>query len=283
MKHPIVFLLDLDGTIQGNIMPQLQEFDMINKLNSAIIMKKKIKYNISKLYSDMDNGLIRPFFKNAILEIKKKHNNIEFFVYTASQNEWAIFILDKIFKHLFDNTKVINKPYFTRNHCLNNGHKSIEGVKQLIKTSLKRKYPKSNIDSIYLVDNNLVLLPHEMNKLIHCNTYDYVRIVNPLRNLNNDVIEEHYKELSMYLLNKPSSSYIHFNNQLFTKLQNESTHSNMNNKIESKDMYWLMFSNIIKSNKLNDTNDVYNMIDELKKINIKKKSLTVFENFVLKI
>jgi hypothetical protein len=283
MKHPIVFLLDLDGTIQGNIMPQLQEFDMINKINSAIIMKKKIKYNISKLYSDMDNGLIRPFFKNAILEIKKKHNNIEFFVYTASQNEWAIFILDKIFKHLFGNTKVINKPYFTRNHCLNNGYKSIEGVKQLIKTSLKKKYPKSNIDSIYLVDNNLVLLPNEMNKLIHCNTYDYVRIINPLRNLNNDVIEEHYKQLSIYLLNKQSSSYIHFNNQLFTKLQNESTHLNMNNKNYSKDIYWLMFSNIIQSNKLNDTNDLYNMIDELKKINIKKKSLTVFENFVLKI
>ena len=35
--QPIVFLLDLDGTLQGNVSPQLNEYEFIKKVNKKLV------------------------------------------------------------------------------------------------------------------------------------------------------------------------------------------------------------------------------------------------------
>ena len=39
MEH-VVFLLDLDGTLQGDINPQVKEYEFMRVLNSRILGKK---------------------------------------------------------------------------------------------------------------------------------------------------------------------------------------------------------------------------------------------------
>ena len=137
MTTPVVFLLDLDGTLQGDIHPQLIEYELIRILNNN--KKQQIKYNLSKLSKDYNDGLLRPHLKDSLLSMKKKHSNIEFFVYTASSDNWAHFIIPQIEKILFGKKQIINKPYFTRSHCNADGSKSIYNVKEEVIKSLKTK------------------------------------------------------------------------------------------------------------------------------------------------
>ena len=72
-------LIDLDGTMQGNVIPQIKEKDIFEFIKSKK-PQQKITYKDMYLYSDMRKGLIRPFLQEALLEIKKQHSNVEFFV-----------------------------------------------------------------------------------------------------------------------------------------------------------------------------------------------------------
>ena len=43
--EPVIFLLDLDNTLQGDVSPQLREYELLHKVNSKINNNKKIRYN----------------------------------------------------------------------------------------------------------------------------------------------------------------------------------------------------------------------------------------------
>ena len=42
MNAPLILVIDSDGTLQGNVLPQLKEYDLVNKLNSVTTSDKKL-------------------------------------------------------------------------------------------------------------------------------------------------------------------------------------------------------------------------------------------------
>lgn len=268
MEEPLVFLIDLDGTIQGDVTPQLNEYNLITYINTLILHGKKIKYNMAYLYKDMDFGLVRPGFGEALINMKAKHKNIEFFVYTASEHSWAYWIIDKICKHCFKNEKVINKPYFTRNHCLFNGKKMIEGiVKHTVIQTLKSKYPKAKFDNIFLVDNNIVLEPNELDRLILCPTYNHVNVnAIAFRNLTEEYVDAYHNRISKFLLGKNTKHKVDLFKKYYDKSYVEYKTKYDENINFLKDRYWTMFAEVITSkSKLNKPAEIISALKHLSK------------------
>lgn len=266
--QPLILCLDLDGTLQGNIGPQLEEYQLISKLNKVIVNEKKIRYSNQLLRSDFMNGLLRPDVVQSLRSIKKKHSNVEFFIYTASQHDWAMFILNKLFSFIFDkNEKIINRPYFTRKHCQTNGQKSIIGIKPLIVKSLKNKYVNCSFEHIYLIDNNFVLDNYENNRLIHCPTYNYVNVIDPLRNISPTVVNKYYKDIGRILY-----PHVIFETKmdLLKYLYKQTTYYHNNsfdsNKWYKSDNYWYSFSNIILYSRIKYDTDFQLLIYNLQRI-----------------
>jgi hypothetical protein len=274
MKQPIVFLLDFDGTMQGNIQPQIKEYTLISEMNKIILNKKKIKYNNQYLQRDILNGLIRPDLKKSLQQIKQKHSNVEFFIYTASQDEWANFILPKFCEYLNDKQPLINKPFFTRKHCINNGTmKSIRKIKKEVQSALHYKYNKKKdskleIESIYLVDNNYVLQEQEFSHLIYCPTYEYKMSIDLIRNLEKEIVMKYYKQISQLLFDDDLqvNSYIEFLYKYYENLYNNILIDTKLNQKQLKDNYWSLFANIVTSYELTHKANVVKMAKKLNSI-----------------
>jgi hypothetical protein len=265
IHSPFVFLLDLDGTMQGNVIPQLNQYSIEVYLNSLTRIENKIKYNSTDLYSDMEHGLIRPHLRDSILSMKKKHPNIEFFIYTASDDNWAEFIIPKVVTYLFgNNSNIINKPYFTRKHCHPSGMKLICNVRTHIEKSLKNKYKKPVMNNIFLVDNNVVLGTSEIKHLIHCSTYNYTQEIDVLRNIKSKIIKTHVKEISEVILNKAIPDLKKFMFLYNKKMDEEIVMSDKLNEMYLTDEYWLEFSKIVVSHSLKTQQNVSLMVRKLR-------------------
>ena len=161
--EPIIFLLDLDNTMIGDISPQIKEYNLIKSLNNEINNntnknQKNIRYNNTLLQEELKRYIIRPYLNNFLQNIKE-YKNIELFVYTASSDGWAKFIIPNIEKTIHYK---FNRPLLTRKNTLSGGKKSISHIKNLVYTSLKKKYNLNNITQlkyILLIDNtNNVLI-----------------------------------------------------------------------------------------------------------------------------
>ena len=281
--NPIVFLLDLDGTLQGNIHPQLVEYELIRELNLIIEQnneKQFIKYNFTKLSKDYLNGLLRPFLKQAILGMKKKHPNIEFFIYTASTEMWAHLIIPQIERILFGKDELINKPYFTRKHCNSDGSKSIDNVRGRVVSTLRNKYPKSTFEHIYLVDNNIVLKTHELNKLIYCPSYDYKAMNCPIRNLTDEQITKYHREISQELLGKPSIHKYHMLKLYYDNAFKEYEKTEKENEKYIDDDYWKRFSHLVtSSSKMNTDTDILQTIHKLRLLHFPPNFQRAFKQY----
>ena len=137
VQTPYILLIDLDGTIQGDITPQLKEYNLIKSLKLNISAKKSHK-------NDYIKGLMRPHFADFIKLIKRKYlNNVELFIYTASHKTWAHYIvpiIESIIGFKF------NRPIFTREHCFIKSYddkaKNIDYVKYHVIKSLRSKHGK---------------------------------------------------------------------------------------------------------------------------------------------
>lgn len=260
---PVIFLLDLDGTLQGDIYPQVVEYELIRKLNQVV--EKKVHYDTKKLFNDMSKGLIRPYVKEALIAIKEKHSNVEFFVYTASSDEWAKFLLPRIVHYLFGTkTNIINRPFLTRSDCLDSGKKSIEKVKPKIIKALRNKY--DNLDNIYLVDNNVVLEFNEIERLILCPSYDFKVVNCPMRNLHEHYIETYHNLISKELFGTSSKNHLELLKLYYDNAFKEYVNTEERNTKFIHDNYWYQFENVLKSSKLNTQANVHKAIQKLQVI-----------------
>lgn len=264
MEH-VVFLLDLDGTLQGDINPQVKEYEFMRVLNSRIL-GKKMKYNLEYLYEDMDMGLIRNHMVNTIREICQKHKNVDFYVYTASSDVWGKFVVRNIKKRYFEKEKGFNTDIiFTRTHCItsieNNTivqRKSISHIKPLILKSLRTKYKTKVQPLIYLVDNNYVLFQNESQYLIHCPTYNYKVISSPLRNVPTNLLRKHKSLISTILT--INIDYMD------VKLRNEQMKQKEINSKERRDIYWKTFGTIMMKTRFKSKTEIERTISKLKRI-----------------
>ena len=263
--EPYVFLLDLDGTMQGNIIPQIREYDIVDYVNNLKDVQK-MEYNDSQLYVDMGKGLIRPHLARSLIDIKRKHPNVEFFVYTASSDRWAHFLLPRIFRYLFKTKQVINPLILSRKDCLPTGMKSIDKVKPQIRRFLLKKYPNAQFNRVFLVDNSYVLHQHEAHLLIHCPTYDYKVMACPLRSIPPSVLNKHYKALSTQMLRLSSTSKIEFIRKYYDSAFKEFVQTDEVNAMHVNDDYWPCFRRVFMRYKTVNEDNITHLVQQLKRV-----------------
>ena len=236
-NEPFVILLDLDHTIQGNILPQLEEYNLIDYINTHLLSgkKKNLKQNKDNVMGDFLKGLLRPYFKGFILRMKYRFPNVEFFVYTASEDKWAKYIVSII--ETVINVR-FNKRIFSRSDCILNHQtgaltKSINKLKPELFKILKFKYklkPRYAFNHIYLIDNNYVLNDEESHMLIKCPHYNTTIQIDIFRSIPINIIIDNLKSLSIHLLGYEENNIGTFYKKVFKK--------SMNSKLYYKDHYW---------------------------------------------
>lgn len=188
-QKPLVILLDLDGTIIGDISPQVCEYEILNELQPSQLKTFK-ELLTAQLRS---TAVVRPGFFDFVRCAQAK--GIELFVYTASDSRWASFFVPILEKAL---SVKLNRPLFTRSHCrLVNGEyrKPTRAVLHSVFNSLKRKYKglrtMSDLNQqIAMIDNSNVLMhdaPFSVG-LVLCKTYDYLHNYDVLRLITDETL-----------------------------------------------------------------------------------------------
>ena len=250
--EPLVFLIDLDGTMIGNIQPQIEEYYLIKNINKEISKtnNKQIRYNTSILLEELKKYIIRPKLEKFLRNIKK-YENIELFVYTASSDDWAKYIIPQIEKV---NKFKFNRPLLTRNNIIQNNQKinikSINKVKPLVYKSLKKKYKLNSINElkyITLIDNTKNVLIEKKN-LVHCPTYDYIHQIDYLRMISKDTLKKYYIIIEKNLDLDHSNNLYEFYAKYYELLNKQFTRCSHINQYFLNDTYWIKFSNLLKQN-----------------------------------
>jgi len=169
-RLPRTLLIDMDGTLIGRISPQLCEYDILTR-----VQKNKIKQFRTDLVSKMRQGIVRPYLAEFCHRVKKDSPHTELFVYTASDDKWAKFLVPVIEEAIGFK---FQRPLFTRKHCVlpsssssSDYKKSIDLVAPLIYKSLRTKYPLMRgpndvMRNVALIDNNhsVMLKPADPKK-----------------------------------------------------------------------------------------------------------------------
>jgi hypothetical protein len=212
LTRPLVFILDVDGTIIGNISPQITIYEMKkDKIN--------IKYALKDLWERFDHGLLRPYFDSFLKITKKNIPNAEFFIYTSSDDQWGAFIVSAFEKYC---SFRFNRPLLTRKNCYlmdNQVRKSLKSVTPVIKRSLQKKYGK-NIDltnRIMIIDNCSVYQSSECAYVLKCPTYKFYHA----ENLPALISEEEFKRHKLQIKSKLQKLIPHSTYQTYYEFQKE--------------------------------------------------------------
>ena len=186
---PYIVILDWDGTIAGRVDYQSQKHSMVQQFKKYGL-KVKPDSKIPKAFLSTQN-LIRPGFANFIHELTQYFNeNVYFFVYTASEKNWAYKEIQWVEKA---HGVKFQRPIFTRDECVTdiggNYRKSLNHIFPRIIRSLGRhpaftKTEKEEIleNRILIIDNNAVYNDAE-SKLLICPDYNYTVFENLLEDI----------------------------------------------------------------------------------------------------
>lgn len=172
---PLIIIIDLDGTIIGDISPQIVSHELGKNLKGY---PGKYNFDIKQFRNNLASGLIRPHFETFLKSLQAHYKNVEFFIYTASEKKWAEFVIKNIeatigFK--------FNRPLFTRKECVMQDKDYRKGlciVRKSIIASLKKKYgitydKKDIMNNVLLIDNNNVYQGTDSKNLLLCPSYNY--------------------------------------------------------------------------------------------------------------
>lgn len=180
LKLPYVFVIDIDGTLIGDVMYHVSEWEILSQYNN-----KQLRTFRNELVEHLRSGLLRPHFTDFISQFR---STCEFYIYTASDDKWAQFLVPCI--EAACGVKFA-RPIFSRRHCIvdgSNTKKSLSRVSGLVFSRLKVKYGFKSIGQVYqqmmLIDNNKVLVDKESKKGVLCSSYTYMQPYDVLRNLH---------------------------------------------------------------------------------------------------
>jgi hypothetical protein len=254
--EPLVFILDLDGTIIGDCSYQVMLYNI-----DSIVKENKLKSSINKMLLNSykpNTRLVRPYFKYFISTIKKNYPNSLFFVYTASEKSWAnkeIGYIEKTHGIKF------NRPIFTRNDCITdsfgNLRKSVKKILPRINKVAKKEIPT---DKILIVDNNDVFIDYKSNFLL-CPTYDYVLFNNVWEIMKKEYMKimEIYKIITNLISSNKVCKYCDYKIEPHDTATLEQKHKwlykkhkkiNNMNKVYLKDIFWKKLTSNIIENKI---------------------------------
>lgn len=255
---PLVIFLDIDGTIIGDILPQVCEWEILENYDRA-----KIPAFRQNLVEMLQCGILRENLADFLTMMKKTHDHIEFFIYTASDMKWAQFLVPCIEKAIGFQ---FNRPIFSRKHCISKTaeyKKSLSSVLPFVTKRLSPKYKLMNTKSmrnrVAIVDNNNVLVNGEMHRCIKCPTYDYTYHYDILARLSLKVLGSHYGEIASILSRHQlfPEFYVSSNNHMtFTTFRVKyyealcgaiMSSAKQNKKAVRQDKYWIELLNIMQT------------------------------------
>ena len=264
-KAPYILLIDLDGTIQGDITPQLKEYVLQKSLG--------VKLNKKLLAIDYKKGLLRPYFNDFMNMIDTDYKNkVELFVYTASEKKWANYIVPII--ESVTNVK-FNRPIFTREQCNMNNNmtekvKSISIVKPAIIKTLKKQYKSITnndiINKIYLIDNNYVL--KEANFLIKCPTYDKAIFINVLRTIDDNIKQSKFKDICKVILNYDCNNKWEMMQRIYDDAFKKFIYYDEKNSVYENDKFWEKVKFVFENNKQHNMKVIINHLKEIIKVTV---------------
>lgn len=181
---PLVLVLDLDGTIVGDVASQVCEYELLEATAAAAPIKKAFKTDLMDQLKE--TRLIRPGFRTFARGMSKR--GVEMFVYTASDTKWANIIVPAI------ETVVgvrFNRPLFTRKQCqLVDGvlRKPVKAMIQSIYSCLRKRHrtllhPSDLEGRLVFIDNSDVMLQDAAVTvpLLRCPTYAATHAYDVLR------------------------------------------------------------------------------------------------------
>lgn len=249
---PVCAFLDIDGTIIGDITPQVTCWEILKDLGS----KNMPRFRTSLIHH-LKNGLVRNGFADFLNIVKRAYPNIEFFIYTASIGPWAAYLIPCI--EIALDIK-FHRPFFTRNHChKSNMTKSLEEVMPLVIKSLKResKYDDVTIDMksmknrSFIVDNNDVLVKRETSRWIQAPTYSGMPMIDILSFLDDATITNKYLRIAGILQHNnmlPRMSLKHLTLDAFKSIYYRTMAQMIDANAKSMhhtDQYWIKLANIL--------------------------------------
>lgn len=265
-----VFIIDLDGTIIGDCSYQVILYNM-----ETVIKKNKMKVSNMLLDSYKPSSkLMRPFFKYFIGAMQKQFPNSMFFVYTASDKEWAnreIAMIEKTHDIKF------NRPIFSRGDCIKDSFGQYrKSVKKII-PKIKKANKNCDIqnDKILVIDNNATFIDYRSNFLL-CPSYNYIMFCDIWEKMKKEYmkIQEIYATISHLLATNKMCKYCDQNSdQQLDSQQLELKHKwfykkyrkiNSINKKYLNDCFWKTLANTIIDRKI--TSFTKNNIDILQKV-----------------
>jgi len=186
---PFVFIIDIDGTMVGNVEFQVQQYSMYSTLKKHGFKPIK-QHDIPPAYHP-NAKLVRPGFGQFIKAIQKFYNdNIYFFIYTASEGVWAnteIAWIEKTHGIKF------SRPIFTRKDCIVDSagtyRKSVARVFPRILRIVAKNKKLTNKEKHHIIENNLLIIDNNAvytdrgDKLLLCPDYNYAVFENLLHGI----------------------------------------------------------------------------------------------------
>lgn len=242
LKNPLAIVLDIDGTILGNIATQRTIYTLLSG-----------KYKIT-------NIPLRPHF----LEFIRSFPNAELFIYTASEAKWA----ESLISHIENKHNIsFNRPLFTRSNTIWTGNeyqKTLKNIMPVIKNTMRGKH-KEGFD-IFIVDNMNYYAPEDLPYLITCPTYN-----NTVRaNIKKDIPLQTYLKNKMHI---DTALSLHLNSEehpvsyddFVRMLRNLNSFSFKNNG----DTFWKDICKLLKESNTIDKKNLYKIRLSLCNKNIK--------------
>lgn len=251
---PFIFIIDLDGTIIGDCSYQvlMNNIDDLIKENNGKIINK----GLLSSYYDRKSKLIRPYFVYFINEMKKYNPKSQFYIYTASETEWA----NKEISYIEKGCGIkFNRPLFTRKDCIIDSDgfykKSVKKIFPQIQKN--NKGSKISLHNILVIDNNKVFIDC-LSNFILCPSYEQIVFCDlwkkiKVENLQKESIKQHVEELISL------SRICQYNDDTLDDIDKESQHKwffkkykkiNKHNKKFSKDLFWKKITDSILINNI---------------------------------
>ena len=262
-QEPVVFILDLDGTIIGDCAYQV----IIHNIED-VARQNKIKTNSKDMLVNCYNEsskLIRPYFKHFINTMKTHFSNSQFYIYTASEKSWAnkeISMIEKTHGFKF------NRPLFTREDCIVDSYGMYKkSVKKILPRIVKaNKNGNISSENILVIDNNKVFIDFNKN-MIECPTYNYTHFCDIWEKIDkNDTLDTSLSRMvSNLVLTNKACKYSNCKNTDDKKIElkhkwmyKKYKKLNKMNKPFEKDVFWKRLANAIvdKNVKSFDRNSV---------------------------
>jgi len=254
--EPFIYVLDIDGTVIGDITYQVAEWEILK-----LVDPRKLKVFKQNLIDHLRSGLLRPQLADFIMHLKTINSNSEFFMYTASDDKWAQFLVPCI--EAACNVKFA-RPIFSRKHCIFTGHRCMKSLSKIsnavynkVKSKMGFKKPAHVLEHMILIDNNNVLLDKEARRGIICPSYNYKQPYDVLRTVDLKLLHD-----NMYTVSKVLAKYDLIDDKMvnskyssfqilaayygeFANRLNHLSKSSSAIDYESKDKFWMKLANAI--------------------------------------